>query len=222
MADLIQRQPGSRADARRNRALLVTAARDVFTKRGVDARLDEIARQAGLGIGTLYRHFPTRESLVEAIVAERADEVLGLAEAAVAEPDAWTGLVEFMEAMLQLQRRDRVLKELFVRYPPGEGQLAETRRRLRRLFEQLLARGHEQGTLRADFGVSDLALMLWSFAPVIDATEAVPNAWKRHLHWLLDGLRQTAATPVSEPPLNDRQLKEAMRRLREQRFAQRR
>ena len=219
MADLIQRQPGSRADARRNRALLVSADRNMFTERGVDARLDEIARRAGVGIGTLYRHFPTRESLVEAIVAERADEVLGLAE--TVQPDAWTGLVEFLEAMLELQRRDRVLKELFVRYPPGEGQLAETRRRLRRLFDRLLA-GHEQGTLRADFGVSDLALLLWSFAPVIDATEAVPNAWKRHLHWLLDGLRQTAATPVSEPPLNDRQLKEAMRRLREQRFAQRR
>ena len=181
--------------------------------------MDEIARRAGVGIGTLYRHFPNRDALVEAIFAERIDEFLAVAEAALAETDAWVGLVGFLEATLELQSGDRVLKEIFVRYPPGEGHFAETRQRMRRLFEQVLARAHEQGVLRRDFVAPDLALMLWSFAPVIDATvETAPTVWRRHLHWLLDGLRPQSETPQTEPPLNDKQFAEAMRCLREQRF----
>ncbi len=210
---------GVRRDAQRNHKLLVGAAREAFAERGVDAPLDEIARRAGVGIATLYRHFPTRESLVEAIFAERVGEFAAVGEAALAEPDAWTGLVFFLEATLELQSADRVLKEIFLRYPPGEGRLAETRQELLLLFERVLTRAHEQGVLRPDFALSDLALMLWSFAPVIDATaEIAPSAWRRHLHWLLDGLRSESATAQVEPPLDHEQLGEAMRCLRQRRF----
>jgi AcrR family transcriptional regulator len=209
----------ARRDARRNDELLVAAARELFSEHGVDVRFDEIARRAGLGTATLYRHFPTRAALVEAIFAERVDELLSLAAASLAQPDAWLGLVSFLEAIFELQGDDRVLREIFVRYPPGEGLLAETRLQMRAIFEQLLQRAHDEGALRTDFGVPDLAILLWSFAPVIDATaEAAPNAWRRHLHWLLDGLRPTAATPQGEPALDEEQLAAAMGRLREQRF----
>lgn len=222
MADAAVPHPGTRRDAQRNHSLLVAVAREVFAERGVEAPLDEIARRAGLGIGTLYRHFPTREALVEALFAERFDEFLAVAEAALAEPDAWKGLVRFLEATLELQSGDRVLKEIFLRYPPGEGRLTETRQQLRQLFGQLIEHAHAQGVLRPDFVLPDLALLLWSFAPVIDATaETSPAAWRRHLHWLLDGLRPAAATPQPEPPLDDRELGEAMRCLREQRFPRR-
>ena len=123
MAERVRRQPGSRRDAQRNHLLLVEAAREVFAERGVEAQVDEIAGRAGLGTGTFYRHFPTREALVEAIVAERVGEFLALGESALAEPDAWAGLVGFLESTLELQRGDRVLKEIFVRYPPAEGPL---------------------------------------------------------------------------------------------------
>jgi AcrR family transcriptional regulator len=212
-------QRASRSDVKRNDTLLVAAAREVFAVRGVEAPLDEIARRAGLGIGTLYRHFPTREALVEAIFAERVGEFLAVAEAALAAEDAWVGLVGFLEATLELQSGDRVLKEIFLRYPPGDGRLAETRQRMQQLFAQLLDRAHDQGALRADFGLPDLALLLWSFAPVIDATaEFAPTAWRRHLHWLLDGLRPQAATAQTEQALDDEQLARAMSCLREQRF----
>jgi AcrR family transcriptional regulator len=215
----IEQEPGSRRDAQRNHKLLVAAARDAFAERGVEAPLDEIARRAGLGIATLYRHFPTRDALVEAIFAERVDEFLAVGETALADEDAWTGLVGFLERTLELQTSDRVLKEIFLRYPPAEGRLAETRRELRQLFERVLARAHDQGVLRRDFAAPDLALVLWSFAPVIDATaEIAPNVWRRHLHWLLDGLRAESATPQTEAPLDDEQLAQAMRCLREQRF----
>lgn len=213
-----RRQGGLRRDAQRNHTLLVGAARELFAERGVEAPLDEIARRAGLGIGTLYRHFPTREALVEAIFAERVDEFRAVGETALAETDAWAGLVGFLEATLELQTGDRLLKEIFLRHPLRQGRLAETRQEFLRLFEQVLARAHEQGVLRPDFTVPDLALVLWSFAPVIDATAAVaPNAWRRHLHLLLDGLRPQSATPQTQPPLTDNQLSEAMRCLRQQR-----
>jgi AcrR family transcriptional regulator len=211
-----------RRDAQRNRALLVSSAREVFAEEGVDARLDEIARRAGLGIATLYRHFPSREALVEAIFLERIEESLAVANEALAEADAWVGLTRFLEGMLELQSSDRVLREIFLRYPPGEGRLAEMREQMRLLFRQILERAHSQGVLRDDFSLPDLALVLWSFAPVIDSTaETAPNAWRRHLHWLLDGLRPHAATIQAEPPLDDKQLTEAMRSLRAQRFQRR-
>jgi AcrR family transcriptional regulator len=212
------RKPGSRRDAQRNAALLVAAARELFAERGVDVRFDEIARRAGLGTGTLYRHFPTRAALVEAIFVERVDEFLSLAEASLAAPDAWSGFVSFLETIFELEGSDRVLKEIFVRYPPGESQLSETRRQVHELFEHVLRRAQREGAVRPDFEVADLAVLLWSFAPVVDATaETAPTAWRRHLHWLLDGLRPAAATPQHEPALDERQLTEAMRRLREQR-----
>ncbi len=216
-------QAGSRQDARRNHGLLLDAAREVFVEQGVDARLDVIARRAGVGVATLYRHFPNRADLVDALFVERVDELLRASEAAVGEADAWTGFVSFLEAMLELQRGDRVLKELFVRYPPGDGQLAEAREQLRRQFEQILERARDQGDLRSDFTVADLTMLLWSFVPVMDATAAsAPSAWRRHLHWLLDGLRAESATPQVAPPLDDDQLSDAMRCLREQRFRPRR
>ncbi len=222
MARAAQREPGSRRDAQRNRAALLAAAGAAFAQDGVDTRLDEIARRAGVGTATLYRHFPNRGALVEAIFAERVDEFFALAENALEEPDAWAGFVRFLEATLELQSRDRILREIFVRYPPGEGLLGEARQQLRELFEKVVGRAHAQGVLRPDFDVPDLALVLWSFAPVIDATaEVAPAAWRRHLHWLLDGLRPEGATPQSEPALDDEQFAEAMRRRREQRFQQR-
>ena len=222
MAGISAPERGSRRDAQRNRVLLFAAAREAFAEHGVDARLDEIARRAGVGSGTLYRHFPTREALVEAIFAERVGEFLALAEAGLAEPDAWAGLVGFLEATLELQRSDRVLKEIFLRYPPGEGRLAETRAQMRAQFDGLIGRARDQGALRPDFTVADLALLLWSFAQVIDATaDTAPEAWRRHLHLLLDGLRAEAATPQTQPPLDDDQLSESMRCLRAQRFGRR-
>ncbi len=146
MTETVARASLARARTRkRNHDLLVAAAREVFAEKGVEARLDEIAHRAGVGTGTLYRHFPTREALVEAIFAERVGDLLALSEAALAAPNAWDGLVGFLEAMLELQSGDRVLKEIFLRYPPGEGRLAEFRAQMRELFAQLLERAHAEG-----------------------------------------------------------------------------
>ena len=216
MTPIAGEQRPMRRHARRNHERLVEAAREVFGDQGVEAPLDAIARRAGVGIGTLYRHFSTREALVEAIFERRIGELVAVADAALAEPDGWTAFAGLLERTLELQAGDRVLKEVFLRHPPPPGRLASVREDLRRRLEEVVARAQARGELRADFTFADLALLLWSFRPVIDATAAVaPDAWRRHLHLLLDGLRAPAATPQSQPPLTDDDLHAAMRALRE-------
>jgi AcrR family transcriptional regulator len=218
MAEITGERVGGRRDAQRNHELLVEAARELFMEQGVEAPLEEVARRAGLGIGTLYRHFATRDALVEAIVERRMGELLTIAEAALAEPDGWEGLVRLLERTLELQAADRMLKDVLMRYSPETARLESAREEVRRLFERILVRARDEGTLRRDFALPDLALLLWSFAPVIDATAKVaPNAWRRHLRWLLDGLRADAAGDQTEAVLTDEELRASMRALSERR-----
>jgi AcrR family transcriptional regulator len=218
MAEITGERVGGRRDAQRNHELLVEAARELFMEQGVEAPLEEVARRAGLGIGTLYRHFATRDALVEAIVERRMGELLTIAEAALSEPDGWEGLVRLLERTLELQAADRMLKDVLMRYSPETARLESAREEVRRLFERILVRARDEGTLRRDFALPDLALLLWSFAPVIDATAKVaPNAWRRHLRWLLDGLRADAAGDQTEAVLTDEELRASMRALSERR-----
>jgi len=211
-----------RRDAQRNHELLVEAARELFAEQGVEASLEEIARRAGLGIGTLYRHFPSREAFVEAIFERRIGELVAVTENAAAEPDAWAAFSQLLERTLELQAGDRVLKDVLMRYPPGASKLAGAREELRALYEQVLERARRQGALRADFTFSDLALLFWSLAPLIDATaEVAPETWRRHLHFVLDGLRADVATPQAQQPLTDEQLLSATHALHEQRLGRR-
>lgn len=212
----------ARSDARRNRERLLDSAREVFREDGVDARLDEVARRAGVGIATLYRHFPSRDALVDALFAERVEEYLAAAEAALSRGDGWSGLRGLLEATLEFQSGDRVLKQAFLSHPPGDGTVSASRQRTRALFRRALDRARAEGSLRADFRLSDLTVALWSFWPVVDATaEIAPHAWRRHLHFLLDGMRAESATPQTTPPLGQRQVVAATERLRAQRFPRR-
>jgi AcrR family transcriptional regulator len=218
MAPIAGEQRPMRRHARRNHERLVEAAREVFGEQGVEAPLEAIARRAGVGIATLYRHFATREALVEAIFERRVGELVAVADAALGEADGWAAFAGLLERTLELQAGDRVLKEVFLRHPPPAGRVASVREELRGRFEQVLARAQAQGALRADLTFADLALVLWSLGPVMDATATVaPDAWRRHLDLLLDGLRAQAATPVAQPPLTDDDLHAAMRALRESR-----
>jgi AcrR family transcriptional regulator len=215
-----QQSPRLRRDAQRNRALLIGAALEVFAEQGIEVRLDEIADRAGVGHGTLYRHFPTRQALVEAIFAERVDEFLAVCEAALEGAEGWEGFVSFLEGVLTLQTQDRFLREIFVRYPPGEGRLTGATKQIGAIFERVLDRAHRARVLRSDFELADLMMLLWSFASVIDATaDSASEAWRRHLHWLLDGLRPAAATVQSQPPLTKAELTDAMRSIRRHRLA---
>ena len=164
-----------RRDAARNRAKLTAAGREVFAEQGPDASLEEVARRAGVGIGTLYRHFPSRETLAEEIFAEHIEEVIAAAEAAAAAEDAWIGLVSFLEHVLGLQARNLPLRGLFLRHGGGPG-IAERRRLIFPLLEQLVERAREQRVVRDDLTVGDLSLAMWSFAPVLEKWRSTQRA----------------------------------------------
>ena len=193
---------GLRADAARNRDAIIAAARPVFAEHGLGAPLDEIARRAGVGNATLYRHFPTREELVQAALLAPMAEYLAAAEEAVADPDPWAGFRDYLLRLCQLQARDRGLADLLVttiKTPSGE--LEELRGAAFELTRQLIERAQAAGELRADFRHQDLPLLLMANAGLVQRTQgAAPDSWRRIPAFLLDGLQARAATPAPPAP----------------------
>ncbi|RSN19954.1 TetR family transcriptional regulator [Streptomyces sp. WAC 05977] len=187
-----------RKDAQRNRDLLVEAARGLYAERGLDVPLEDIAKTAGVSIGTLYNHFPQRADLVNAVFADRTETVAKLAEHALSLDDAWIGLTSFVERVCELQAADRGYNELASTRPPQ----AEDLERGYELMTRIVDRAKESGALRADFTLEDMAFVTWGIARTVEATAAVrPEAWRRHLALLFDGMRAPAANPLPEPPL---------------------
>jgi AcrR family transcriptional regulator len=198
----------SRTDARRNRTALISAARELFATGGLDVTTRDIAGQAGVGIGTLYRHFPTREDLVDAVLADAFDELVAIAEQALAEPDAAIGFRRFIEQALLLHARNRGLKDVVETQTHGRERAAAMRGRIRTLVARLVARAQEQGALRADFAPQDIALLFWASDHVIEmAAEIAPEIWRRQLGFVLDGLKPESATTLPLPPLTEAQLR---------------
>lgn len=197
-----------RADAQRNYMLLVAAARHLFASAGVDVPTREIAAAAGVGIGTLYRHFPTREDLVDAVLADAFEEIVSLAEAAHANPDAWTGFRTFLEQALVLHARNRGLKDVVETQIHGRERAAAMRKRLRSLLAQIVQRAQAQGALRDDFMPQDISLIFWACDHVMELAAGVaPDIWRRHLGFVLDGLAPASATALPRPPLTPAQLR---------------
>jgi len=202
--------PAARSDAKRNRERIVSSARELFALSGVDVSTREIAGHAGVGVGTLYRHFPERADLVDAVLAEAFEELIALAESALAEADPWHGFSRFVEEALMLHGSNRGLKDVVETHAHGRAQTEAMRKKLRPLIAQLVERAQQDGSLRADFTPQDIALVFWATDRVIElASSAAPEVWRRHLGFVLDGLRSVNATPLSAPPLTDTQLRRA-------------
>ncbi|MCF6469506.1 TetR/AcrR family transcriptional regulator [Nonomuraea sp. MG754425] len=176
-----------RRDAQRNRDALVAAARQVLAERGLRAPLEAVAKRAGVAIGTLYRHFPERADLIDAILAEKVAFWAELARQSLEADDAWDGLVRFLERTCEMQAHDRAFTELTC--------LAhlDGRAEVNRLVAGLVERAHHEGVLRADVGPTDLAFFVMANARV---AEADPGQWRRHFHLMLDALR--AGRPQGE------------------------
>ncbi|MEV6825742.1 helix-turn-helix domain-containing protein [Amycolatopsis sp. NPDC051102] len=170
-----------RADARRNREALVTAAREVFRAKGVDAPLDEIARRAEVAIGTLYNRFPTRADLVEAAFLPVLEEAEAVSEEALACADPWEGFVLFVERSVRMQVVDRGFTQVCARsFDPASG-LEKAKHANASRMNRIIARAQEAGALRPDFRGEDLA--------VVFAAASAAADWRRGLALVLDGLR---------------------------------
>ena len=188
-----------RADAARNRALLLAAAADEFEEHGLDASIADIARRAGVGKGTVFRHFPTKDHLVAAIVRSRLDGLNATAEALLDAPEPGTALFEFV-AVAARQQQERDLS--FLR---GAGALnaetAETRRRLLHLMDRLVDRAREHGAIRPDVTGADVMVLMCAPNYVVGyVPDASPELWQRYLALIVDGLRPEGAHPLPQPP----------------------
>src|SRR5581483_3161144 len=200
-----------RRDAERNRARIVAAAREAFAAHGVGVGVGEVARLAGVGVGTLYRRFPTKAALVDAVLEEAFAELLERAQQAAEDDDAWHGLETFLEAALSLHARNRALKDLAGASEGTRRRAAAARERIGPLIATLVRRAQEQGALRPDVTPEDVPLVFWGASRVVERAGAVaPELWRRYLRLVLDGLRAEAATPLPHPPLSRAQLRRAL------------
>jgi AcrR family transcriptional regulator len=200
------RQRRLRADARRNRERLLAAARDAFVAHGADAPLDEVARRAGVGIATLYRHFPDRTALLREVAVDLVGRSADEAGAALAEEaDAFAALARYMHRALDL-RIAAVMPEVVGRVRRDDEALDAARRASVERIERIIATARADGSLRPDVASGDIGLLL------VRLTRPLPGAFPaevdnrlahRHLDVLLDGLRSTAnhGAPLPDPAM---------------------
>lgn len=202
-----------RSDARRNRERLVASARELFSRSGPDVPVEEITQHAGLGMGTLYRHFPTKEELIDAVLEDAFAELEAAAGEAAAAENPWSGFAGFIERVFSLHAANRGLKDVLAARGQGSERAEALRARIKPLLRTTIERAQRQGTLRSDFTAEDLPVLFWSGERVIHATATVaPDYWRRYLALLLDGLRAEAATPLPGQPLTQAQLRRASQR----------
>jgi AcrR family transcriptional regulator len=200
-----------RADAARNRAVLVAAAREVMAERGLEAPLDEVARRAGIGNATLYRRFPRRIDLIAAVFADRMAEHARAVEAALEADDSWEGFRRYLEAAAELQVHDRGIADLITMDVSLAAEIKALRDQAFGGLARVMERAKAAGLLRADATPEDVLLILQANAGIVMRAHAAARQGSRRLvHLLLDGLRAEAATDGPTAP-SARRMRLAMR-----------
>lgn len=187
-----------RADAARNRALIVAAAAEVFAERGLDASTAEIADRAGVGEATVYRRFPTKDDLIAAIIATQMEETLDVAAECLREPDPWRGIERFLFEIGERANADQGLSDSAKEGCVASAELTPLRKRLLDICGELVRRGQRAGVVRKDVTGQDLIFLVAATGslgklPFPDLRE---DLWKRYLGLLLDGLRPAGATKL--------------------------
>lgn len=190
----------ARKDSVRNRARLLTAAREVFAQRGFDATLDDIAHHAGLGTGTAYRHFPNKQAIAAEVLTDATEQIVTDAREALAITDPWLALVTFFERTAARQARDRGLYETLT----GQGNYEEQARiwpEIIAAVTQLFDRAHRSGAVRAEAVAQDIAVIFALLGPVFELSRTTSSElWRRYLALMLDGLRATDRPALPAPP----------------------
>ncbi|HVX31118.1 MAG TPA: TetR/AcrR family transcriptional regulator [Nitrolancea sp.] len=190
-----------RADARRNRERILVAAAEVFAKNGVNASTAEVAEAAGVGIGTVFRHFPTKESLLEAVLVERLSRIADDAERRAQADDAGEAFIGFItdvvaESATKIAIAD-ALKNSGIDVMSSTSPVAY---RLRSAIGALLTRAQQAGVIRDDLDADDVIALLAGLAQATQLMGQDPAARARTLSVVIAGLR----SPASEHPLNNR------------------
>src|SRR6266513_3544538 len=188
-----------RADARRNRKAVVAAAKKLFADQGLDAQMPDVARSAKVGVGTVYRHFPTKDDLIAALVAERFERLAEKAREGVEAEDAWEGLCAFIRFSAQIQADDRGLCEVMGSRPEVMDAAARAAG-LPELCERLVKRAQRSGQLRRDLAWEDIPMIACGLGRITQATVGpATGRWPRLVEIILDGLRAPGTGKLPRP-----------------------
>jgi AcrR family transcriptional regulator len=176
-----------RADARRNREKVMAAARAAFAEHGSDAQMDDVARRAEVGVGTVYRHFPTKEALFVALLEDTFARIADRARATLEQEDAWAAFTALMWDAGESLAGDRALAEamqadLTLEPCPGQKELSS-------ITAQLIERAKAAGAMREDALLEDVPMVMCGVGSATVRKHPCPDAWRRHLAIVLDGLR---------------------------------
>lgn len=192
---------GLRADAEANRVRILTAASAVLAESGIDTPMTEVARRAGVGIATAFRHFPTRELLLSEVFAEKMESYAEAVELALAEDDGWQGFRHFVERAAQMQARDLGFNRVLMMSFPSAERFEAARERAEQGFRALTARAKATGRLRRDFVHQDLGIVLMANAGLIGtAGNLVPEASGRLISYLLQAFETVNPAPLPPAP----------------------
>jgi AcrR family transcriptional regulator len=184
-----------RADALRNRERVIEAARVAFTELGLEARMEDIARRAGVGVGTVYRHFPTKEALIGELLSAKwramRDQVR---ESLDTESDAWEAYAGALRRNADLMASDAAIRDAVLTSDSPEvwERAQAAREELLEVTEEMVARGRAAGVLREDLEVLDIPLMMCGVCATMDRGPR-EDGWRRHLELVLDGTRRRDA-----------------------------
>jgi AcrR family transcriptional regulator len=203
-----------RSDAERNRQRILRAAAEVFTTQGLGASLDDVARRAGVGVGTVYRRFADKETLVAELFTDRIDSMVARAERAYADPDPWSALVGFLEYVTDMFSGDLGLRQMLMFGTYGADRVSYARDQMRPAVTRLIERAQATGQLRQDLAPTDIPFIGFMLSTAAQyAGEMRPGIWRRYLTLLIDGLRaaRTGTTPLPVAPLNVAEMERLMR-----------
>jgi AcrR family transcriptional regulator len=202
-----------RSDAQRNRQRLIQAAREVFATRGLGAGLNEIARHAGVGVGTAYRHFADKDALIEAAMRDRLDDLVRIAEEGLANPDAWGGLAHVLREMAAVMVADAGLRDAALNAGRSPEFFEEIDARVAPLITRVFQRAQEAGAVRPDAAVTDLMALLFMVTEFAQQSDAVrPGVHRRYLELFMQALRPSPADAELGLPLSDAELKRILLR----------
>lgn len=190
-----------RKDAERNRDQILDAARLLFARRGLGVGLNEIAQYAGVGVGTVYRHFPHKDQLIDVLFEQRRTEIVTLASQALEDPDPWHGLTAFLDSWLQLHLHDHALTEVFIDPQLGKARLDTSRDSIAPLLDAIADRARDDGYTRPDFRGTDVFFIQLALAGLMDRSRRhAPDLYCRYLAMFLEGVR-TDPDPAADLPM---------------------
>lgn len=184
-----------RADAARNRQLLLAAGEKEFGEKGVDVSVADITRRAGVAKGTFFRHFTTKDDLLAAVVSHHVTALIETGERLLQTQDPGEALLEFLTvAAAQRQQHD---VSFLLKAGEADARVVEVRNQLYATIGALVHRAHEAGELRSDVGAGDVILLMCAPNHVVEhVTDAAPDLWRRYLAIIFDGLRPEGAHPL--------------------------